>query len=181
MTRRPRGSTARIGAWALAGSLAGFYVLPVSGCASTGFDGRVFRNGEVAFRVGQPPNSWREIESSHSLVTFRDDSAGATIALNGRCGKDGDDVPLKSLTHHLFIHFTDRDVLEQEVFTLDGRDALRTRVVAELDGVPKEFTVVVLKKDGCVYDFVHIATASAPNGSRTRFLSFVEGFATLEE
>ena len=150
----------------------------LAACAGPNFDGRVYRNEELAFRVGPVPPGWRPIEVSEALLAFRDDTHGATIAINGRCGKDGDDVPLQALTHHLFLHFTDRDVVSQEVLPMDGRDAMRTEIVAELDGVPKRFTVYVLKKDGCVYDFMHIAEAGASTEGRVEFERFVRGFST---
>src|SRR5262249_36805321 len=83
-------------------------------CAGTQFDGSVFRNDELAFRVGPVPPNWRRIQVDQALIAFRDDGDNATVAVNGRCGKDGDDVPLESLTHHLFLLFTDRQVLSQE-------------------------------------------------------------------
>jgi hypothetical protein len=147
-----------------------------SACASSQFDGQVYRNGEMAFRVGSVPSTWRRIDAENTLLAFRDDRTEATVALNGRCGKDGDDVPLESLTHHLFLQFTDREIVEQKLLSLDGRDALRTELVAELDGVPKHFTVFVLKKDGCVYDFLFI---SRDGGDSDDFERFVRGFATL--
>jgi hypothetical protein len=148
-------------------------------CAQTTFDGRVYRTPEFSFRVGPMPADWRQIESETSLLAFRDDRQRATVAVNGRCGKDGDDVPLQALTHHLFLEFTDRRVLSQEIMKLDGRDALRTELTAELDGVAKHFDVYVLKKDGCVYDFLYIADTSAAPSGRTGFGHFVRGFATL--
>jgi hypothetical protein len=150
--------------------------LLVSSCASSQFDGRVYRNGELAFRVGEVPTSWRRIEVEDTLLAFRDDHSEATVAVNGRCGKDGDDVPLESLTHHLFLQFTDREIVGQTKLSLDGRDALKTELVAELDGVPKHFTVFVLKKDGCVYDFWYI---SHDGKQIENFERFVQGFATL--
>jgi hypothetical protein len=39
--------------------------------------------------------------------------------------------------------------------------------------------VVVLKKDGCVYDFVHIAPPGASEATRERFMAFVRGFSTV--
>jgi hypothetical protein len=48
--------------------------------------------------------------------------------------------------------------------------------VAKLDGVEKHFQVVVLKKDGCVYDFLQIA--NGPQDTE-RFLHFVRGFSSL--
>ena len=150
------------------------------GCASSGFDGRVYHDGAMRFRVGQIPSSWRAVGVDGALLAFRDDAANATIALNGRCGVDGDDVPLSSLTQHLFLEFTDRTPIAQQSLSLDGREALRTEITAALDGVKKRYLVYVLKKDGCVYDFMYISAAEADSGARAEFERFVQGFATLE-
>jgi hypothetical protein len=160
-------------------SLCGPVLFPA--CASTTFDGHVYRSKEVAFRVGPIPESWRRVDSDLALLAFRDDPHRATVALNARCGKDGDDVPLQALTHHLFLVFTDRQVLSQRLRPLDGREALRSELTAQLDGVPKHFDVYVLKKDGCVYDFLYVADTSAPPQGLSNFERFVGSFATLKE
>jgi hypothetical protein len=146
-------------------------------CAGSSFDGQVYRSGELAFRVGPVPSSWRSIEATGALLAFRDDDASATVALNGRCGLDGDDVPLEALTHHLFLQFTGRDLVSQKRVDLDGRAALRTEMVAELDGVKKHYVVYVLKKDGCVYDFLYVSPGAT--GESAEFERFVGGFGTL--
>jgi len=148
-------------------------------CAACGpkFDGRVYQSGELAFRIGPTPTSWRPIEVEQALVAYRDDRNGATVAVNGRCHMDGDDVPLASLTHHLFLHFTEREVKSQELLEVSGRESLRTELVASLDGVPKRYVVYVLKKDGCVFDFMLIADSLTADVSA--FDSFVTGFETV--
>ena len=151
----------------------------LAGCAGTAFDGHVFKNADLSFRLAQIPAGWRPIESDEALLAFRDDQAPASIVLNGRCGKDGDDVPLASLTHHLFLQFSDRAIENEEKISLDGREALHTELTAKLDGIEKRFTVFVLKKNGCVYDFVHIAPPEAAAESRERFVGFVQGFSTI--
>ena len=148
------------------------------GCASSGFDGRVYHDDSMRFRVGPIPGTWRGITVDDALLAFRDDSANATVALNGRCGVDGDDVPLASLTQHLFLQFTEREPIAQQTLTLDGREALRTEINASLDGVKKRYLVYVLKKDGCVYDFMYIA-ADGAGASSAEFERFVQGFSTL--
>ena len=152
--------------------------LSLLACASSGFDGQAYRGDGMTFRVGPVPPTWRRVEVDQSLLAFRDDNARTTVAVNGRCGQDGDDVPLTALTAHLFLHFTERRMLEQKLVQMDGREALRTELVAKLDGVPKHFTVLVLKKDGCVYDFLHISDDGA-TGDPESFERFVRGFATL--
>jgi hypothetical protein len=148
------------------------------GCGGPSFDGRVYHSGELSFRVGPIPPSWRAIEADETLLAFRDDPASATIAVNGRCGRDGDDVPLGALTHHLFLTFTNRRVIAEQPLELDGRAALRTELSANLDGVPKHFDVFVLKKDGCVYDFMWIGAMDASANSMQDFERFVRGFST---
>jgi hypothetical protein len=148
----------------------------VAACGGPQFDGRRYDDGALRFSTGPVPASWRGIESDGTLLAFRDDQAGATVAINGRCGIDGDDVPLASLTQHLFLQFTERELKSQAELTLDGRAALRTELVGKLDGVPKSFLVYVLKKDGCVYDFWRISDPGA--GDFAGFEGFVRGFAT---
>lgn len=152
----------------------------VTACAEPGFDGRVFRSGNVAFELATLPASWRQIEVTDTAVAFRDDSRNATIAVNGRCGKDADDVPLRSLTQHLFIHFTERSISDQRTLALDGREALVTDANAKLDGVEKHFRIVVLKKDGCVYDFMLIAKSQPSPAQLDEFDGFVHGFSALK-
>jgi len=149
-------------------------------CASSGFDGHVYHSGDLHFRVGQIPNGWRAIDADDALLAFRDDAANATVAVNGRCHVDGDDVPLASLTQHLFLEFTDREVVSQKTLNLDGREAMRTEIDAALDGVKKHYVVYVLKKNSCVYDFMYIAAPDSGSSAVTAFDGFVQGFATLE-
>lgn len=170
--------TANIFGHALFGSAAFGLALALVGCASgPSFDGRLYQNDEFAFRVGPTPDSWRSIEVDQALLAFRDDQHGATVAVNGRCNLDGDDVPLASLTHHLFLHFTERQVRSQKRIDVAGRESLRTEITASLDGVPKRYVVYVLKKDGCVFDFMLIADSDQVEVQP--FDDFVSGFQTV--
>lgn len=150
-----------------------------AGCGKASFDGRVFQNEQLSFRLASVPEAWQQLDTEGALLAFRDPRTPATVAVSGRCGSDGDDVPLESLTHHLFLAFTERTVESQVRVQLDGREALHTEMLAKLDGVPKRFTVFVLKKNGCVYDFVHVAPPSAPAEGRRDFVAFVQGFSTI--
>ncbi|HTM43898.1 MAG TPA: hypothetical protein VL137_03025 [Polyangiaceae bacterium] len=120
------------------------------------------------------------MDSSSTLLGFRDEAASATIAVNGRCGKDADDVPLQSLTQHLFLQFTEKHPEGEQLIQLAGREALRSELSATLDGVPKHFIVVVLKKDGCVYDFLYISRDAPASADVAEFDTFVQGFVTLD-
>lgn len=150
----------------------------VAACGAA-FDGTTYRGQGIAFKVPPPPESWQSIDVSHAALAFRDVTADATIAVNGRCGKDAPDVPLASLTQHLFLQFTERDILTQEVVPFDQREAMHTVMLAKLDGVPKKFDVWVLKKDGCVYDMLFISAPDRFEAGVEAFRRFTSGFSAL--
>ncbi|HEU4413085.1 MAG TPA: hypothetical protein VFS43_48030 [Polyangiaceae bacterium] len=150
----------------------------VAGCGAETFRDSRYEGQGLAFRVGPRPPSWTRLETSHGLLAFRDEGLNATVLVNGRCGVDGDDVPLPALTRHLFLQFTEREVEEERLLPFDGREALSTTLRAKLDGVPKRFTALVLKKDGCVYDFVLVSEPGSFPRARADFDRFVMGFHT---
>jgi hypothetical protein len=158
--------------------LAALLIGPLS-CGGPTFDGAIYRTKDFAFRVPAPPPSWVQLDVSDAALAFRDDEHGATVAVNGRCGIDGEDVPLASLTQHLFLQFTERQIVAQEVVPFDQREAMHSTIVAKLDGVPMKFDVWVMKKDGCVYDLYYFARADGFDAGVDEFRRFVSGFATV--
>jgi hypothetical protein len=150
-------------------------------CSGPALRGDVYRGDGLVFRVGEIPPTWTRVSVTHARLAFRDEAAEASVLVNARCNKDGDDVPLLALTKHLFMSFTDKDQLEQQIIPMDGREAMHTVLSAKLDGVPKMFDAFVLKKDDCVYDFVCISAPARFEANRAVFARFVAGFHTLSE
>jgi hypothetical protein len=146
---------------------------------SSAFDGTVYRGEGFAFRIAPPPASWTRIVVSHAALAYRDEDSLGTIAVDARCGGSSDDVPLASLTQHLFIGFTEREILDQQVVPFDGREAMHTVLAAKLDGVPQKFDVWVMKKDGCVHDLYYLADPARFDRGAAAFQRFVHGFATV--
>ena len=161
-----------------AGSVAAA-TLALVGCGGPTFDGTTYRGEGFGFRVPRPPATWAPLDGSRAALAFHDTSSDATIAVNARCGADADDIPLDALRNHLFLRFTDREVLEEKVIPFDAREAMHSVVVAKLDGVPQKFSVYVLKKDGCVYDLLYISRPERFDVGAPVFDSFARGFATV--
>ena len=61
-------------------------------------------------------------------------------------------------------------------FRLADRDALRTRVHARLDGVAVRLELVVLKKNGCLFDLTYIAAPEVFAAGYADFERVVNGF-----
>jgi hypothetical protein len=174
----PRSGARHAGWLGSAGALATTAAL--IGCTGGGAAGPNVVTGEgFAFRHGEIPARWQPIDVSDAALSFRDDDHAGTVVVNARCDRDGEDVPLQSLTQHLFLRFTDRELQVEEVVPFDGREALHTVLTAKLDGVPKSFSVWVMKKDGCVYDLVYIADPRSFTGGAAAFDAFAKEFHAL--
>jgi len=100
------------------------------------------------------------------------------MQVDSNCGSRFD-IPLKALRNHLMIGFTEREIIDEELVPMDGREALRTRFTAKLDGVPRDMILQILKKDGCVYDFGMITPiGSSFDEALPDFDRMITGFAT---
>jgi hypothetical protein len=155
-------------------------LVPALGCA-TPFDGRTYYGEGYSFSVPSIPPTWTRIHVSDAALAFDDSANSATIAVNGRCDRDGEDVPLRSLTQHLFIDFTDRDIHSEDVVPFDGREAMRTDVSAKLDGVERHLVVWVMKKDKCVYDLMYLARPDRFAAGVGTFDAWVKGFSARRD
>lgn len=150
-----------------------------AGCGGAAFDGGIYKGDGFAFRVPETPGGWRRLDLDGAALAFEARAEGAIVALNGRCGEEGEDVPLRSLTQHLFMQFTERVILEQSVVPFDGREAMHTVMVAKLDGVPRKFDIWVMRKDGCVYDLLYLAPPENFERGKETFRAYVSGFRAL--
>jgi hypothetical protein len=138
--------------------LAACALLGGGGCGhARTFDEGVLRKDGVAVRVGPVPPGWRRIGVDGADLAFRDDERQGSSLFNVRCRHRDDDAPLTVLTEHLIMGTTEREFDAQDVVPFDGREALHTLLRAKLDGVPMQYDIYVMKKDGCLFDLVYVA------------------------
>lgn len=148
----------------------------VGACTPTaGFDGRTYHGDRVTFTVPAIPEGWKRVELQDAALAFRDDARAASILVNAKCNRKNDDVPLASLTEHLIMGTTERQFLEETTVPMDGREARHTILVAKLDGVPMQYDIFVMKKNGCVFDFVYVAEPQTFAEGSGAFEQFVRG------
>ncbi len=128
--------------------------LSTVGCATTGtLDDGIYRGPHVSYRIGAIGSGWERVTvDRQNDLAWHNPTKGAVMHVDSTCDP-AFDIPLKALRNHLLIGFTDREILEENLVPMDGREALRTRLEAKLDGVPRDILLQILKKDGCVYDF----------------------------
>lgn len=141
-----------------------------------------YRNQAVYFdrnhfyRVGPLSGDWIWTREKSPGIVFRNKTTDATIATEAICGGAFEDVPLMMLTNHLFDGMNGVKRITQQDLTLGGRDALYTEATAAMDGVPVSLDIVVLKKNGCEFDFYAISLPKHHADTKDDFLQFVKGF-----
>ncbi len=122
-------------------------------------DGQV-QHRDLTFEIAHPGPDWTQMKVSDRGTAAFERNADTIREVSGRCGSRHD-IPLEVLRRHLLLGFRDVSFVEEQRRQLVGREALDSRILASLDGVPRQLRVVVLKKDGCVFDLLEISAPSA--------------------
>ncbi len=154
----------------------GAAALALAAC-SGGLRNGVFVKEGVRYELGAPPDTWRKVELAENDLAFVAPTSAHSLAVNSTCHDFGD-ASLEVLTSHLLIGFTDRVKVSEEPGTLDGRASLSSRYLARLDGVEVELALVVMKKDGCAYDFTYVAPHGRFDEQATTFQALLARFKT---
>ncbi|MCA9600552.1 MAG: hypothetical protein KC417_00930, partial [Myxococcales bacterium] len=151
----------------------------VAGCGGGARDANGWvDDGDTRYAVGDPGTGWSRVDFDRQNDLAWSNGNGGLIQVNANCAPDLD-IPLEALTNHLLIGFTEREALGAQKEPFAGREALRTRVRAKLDGVPRDLELVVTKKDGCVYDFALVTpVGDAFAQSQPGFARVLAGFRT---
>jgi hypothetical protein len=148
-----------------------------TGCRHSDLRAGVFTKSDVRYRIGELPPGWKQTSFRDNDLAWMANDTGHSIALNSTC--DGyQEAPLPVLTQHLLMGFSGRQLIKQETVPLDGRDALRSHYLAKLDGVPIELLLVVMKKNGCIYDFTYVSPVGQFADKLADFEHFLQGFKT---
>lgn len=149
------------------------------GCATTvQFHGNTVETGQVRYRIGNPGQGFQKVEVGENDLAYWLPEDGATIGVHSTC-RDFDDVPARALLNHLLFGTTDRQLVSSETMALDGRGALHAVYELALDGVPVRLEVIVLSKDGCVFDFSLVTKPERFDRSRLGFERLVQGFEMI--
>lgn len=151
-------------------------VVGLVGCRGGLSGGMYQRDDGVKYRVVEPLGSeWRRVSFEDNDLAWVSGKSGHLISINATC-TGHEDPPLDVLTNHLVIGFTNREWVSKTPFKLDDRDALRSKVLAKLDGVPVSLDLVVLKKNGCVHDFTYVSPVGSEGAYAKEFEALVSGF-----
>lgn len=146
-----------------------------SACGAPRVSNGVYKDASVHYAIGAPGAGWKEIVVDDANAAWFHEQAVASLLVSSHC-EGVDDAPLESLTRHLTIGMTEVEIIAETRETLSRREALETELAAKLDGVPRRQTILVMKKDGCVYDIVLDASPASHAAARKGYESVKQGF-----
>jgi len=146
-------------------------------CAGVSYRDGVVHSQYTTYRVGRLGADWQQVSVDDNDLAFFSRGKG-TIGAHSTCS-DYDDVPQTALMNHLLFGTQKRVFRVEEEVTLDGRGARHVVVDAELDGVPITLEVVLVVKNGCVYDLSLVSSRERHARARDEFMRFVGAFEVL--
>jgi hypothetical protein len=150
------------------------------------------QNKLPSYRVGLPGGGWEPMSGEGLQAAWHHTTDPAVIQVRGECEEHGDS-DLEDFTDHQRIDYAAWKIIEeptgeidaegrprvrpmQYYTTLADREALRTTVLANLDGVEVMIEYVVVKKDGCLFDLTYIAKPRDFASHTGEFQTVIDGF-----
>ncbi len=122
--------------------------------------------------TGDDPNS---VDSMKADQAFENPETGAIISLNSICRKYTKSS-LEVLTNNLVRGVGDRKMTDRKEITLDGERALDSTFEGVVDGVFLQLRTVVMTKNECTYDFIHVSIPKREPGNSRAFEDFIASF-----
>lgn len=139
-----------------------------------------------SYDVIRPPSPWHKLavgddanatDSMKADVAYENPDTGSIISLNSICRKYNKNS-LETLTDNLVRGVGERKVVSQKEIDLAGVKALDTVFRGVVDGVPLQLRTVVLIKNECTYDFIHVTIPSREPANARAFDDFLASFHT---
>lgn len=120
------------------------------------------------------PQGWREQDRAEGDRAFRLPS-GSLVAMNSSCTRNSR-APLEVLTKHLLIGSRNVEIEAREKLKIAGSEGLYSKVRATVEGTPFHLQLVVLPKNGCVFDFSLMSPKPIVEREAEDFLAFAKSF-----
>jgi hypothetical protein len=110
---------------------------------------------EGRYRV-EPPSGWVEVNPGGADYSWWNSDTGATIYTDSNCEHHFEDSPLSRLVEAQVTALDDVELQHSESTTILGRAGLSALHYGSIDGVRVSVRTTVVKRNGCVYDFVMV-------------------------
>jgi len=147
----------------------------LAGCSTSHIENGTFQSSK-GYHVGVPAAGWTIApDGAADLQLERTAGTGAMLA-DASCEGAELDRSLSVLARHLTFGLKDRQTVENDTWTVDGRPAAHRVIQGRRDGADVTVEAVVLKGQRCIHDFLYVAPPGDFEAGRRDFRLFVESF-----
>lgn len=123
-----------------------------------------------------PPGlPFSKAESEYVDHSWQSSKNGNNISYISDCDTSSDPT-LQNLLNNLTHEIENLKTLKSELINYNSREALRTRLSGNVDGIQTQFEILIFKKDRCTYILNYAARESAFNDNLNDFNLFVKDF-----
>ena len=150
------------------------WVFLLSGCLSLNIGPAKPKKSDSVKYVA-PPSPFRDFESTNADHAWVNKRNGNSISFLSVC-HDPADPSLEMATQDLFNDLSNTQVLKTEHLSFSSREALRSEVKGEIDGVPTQISALVFKKNDCIYTLSYVGVVKAYPEDHIRFETFLSSF-----
>lgn len=126
-------------------------------------------------RFNPPPAPFRALLAPSADQAWVSENTGNTISFLSDCEAKVD-PPLAQLQAEALDVLDDRTTVEEKTVPFNGREALITTVVGDLDGVKVMMTVLTSKKNACNYTLMYTGVDTKFKAEKQTFMNFLDGF-----
>lgn len=126
-------------------------------------------------QLDKPSAPFEELNNKRADGAWLNRENGNSISYHSSCN-DPSDPSLEVITQELFADLKNLQTLSSETTSFDGREALRTEVEGELEGIPTQVHSLVFKKNGCIYTLSYAGLKKSFPSDFASFEQFLKGF-----
>ncbi|MDE2179645.1 MAG: hypothetical protein KGJ40_02205 [candidate division NC10 bacterium] len=127
------------------------------------------------FRIPMLRDGWRQLEVEGTELAFRAEPGGQVAALLVNCEEE-QPTALRLLARRLFFGISSKQVVAQNVISLNGTEAVHTLLTGRLQETPVMVSSYVAKAGECAYDLVYVASPEAFQDRLAEFERFAKGW-----
>lgn len=175
----PKGGHIFQHAWRLEG-VAALALLVLAACASSHVVDGFFVDEARGFKIPLLRDGWRQFEAKGLDLAFRAEPGGQVAALFVSC-EGQQELPLRILARRLFFGIGPKQIMAQELVSLNGTEAIRTLLEGRLEDDDVMVSSYVAKGRDCVYDLVYVAAPALFQDRLAEFERFVKGWLFIEK
>lgn len=112
----------------------------------------------TSYVIKEAPKAWEKIPPGGSDHAFANSKTNSIITANSLCGRY-ESTSLRQLTNNILSGLDQSSIEESATVPYVGREALRTKARARMDGIPVYLIIKTVRKNECIYDFILISSS----------------------